>query len=86
MRISFSREDRGIELQRYMLDNLNGNAVRVTTSDTSPYRPGETFDVSIRQAEWGADPDGLIIREYDRATRQFTTMNQTVYADRVHVY
>lgn len=86
MRISFSSEPHGIEIQRYAIDNLNGNVVRITTSEDSPYRPGESFDAVVRQSDWGGPSSSMNIREYDRTTRQNTTGAVNVYVDRIHVY
>ena len=86
MRISFSPDPRAVELQRYAIDNMNNQIARITTSEDSPYRPGESFDVSLRGSLWGLHQNSLTIREYDRAAATWTTGNIEVIADRLHIY
>lgn len=86
MRISFSPDARAVELQRYAIDNMNNAVARITTSEDSPYRPGESFDVTLRGSLWGSNPNGLNVREYDRVAARQTTVNVEVIADRIHIY
>jgi hypothetical protein len=87
MRISHGQTTNAIDTIRQMIDNMNGLIVRITTREDSPYRPSETFDVQLRQADWATrDPDRLFVREYDRAQGIRIGGNEPVHVERIHIY
>lgn len=87
MRISHGETSLATDMVRNFIDQMSGHVGRITTKDSSPYKPGETFDVQIRQADWSTrDPDQIMVREYNRATGERTSANVTVTIERVHIY
>jgi hypothetical protein len=88
MRISFSRETTsGRDQYRQAIDNMNMVVARITTADTSPFKPGETFDVQIRQCDWGStNAAQILVREFDRARGERLGGNTTVIVERIHIY